>query len=146
MYVGGAGVASGYLNRPELTLERFVVDPFSNQAGARMYKTGDVARYREDGTLEYLGRLDDQVKIRGYRVELGEVEAVITEHPGVRRCVVLAREDQPGNKQLVAYVIAHDGRALAAKELREFLRRKPPEYLVPVALRVSPCLSIDFEW
>ena len=101
LYVGGAGVASGCLHRPELTLERFVVDPFSNQAGARMYKTGDVARYREDGTLEYLGRLDDQVKIRGYRVELGEVEAVITEHPGVRRCVVLAREDQPGNKQLV---------------------------------------------
>ena len=131
LYIGGAGVARGYLNRPELTREHFLADPFSNQPGARMYKTGDRARCREDGTLEYVGRLDDQVKIRGYRVELGEVEAVLAEHAAVRQCVAVAREDEPGNKQLAGYVIPRDRRVLTPKDLREFLRQKLPEYMVP---------------
>jgi amino acid adenylation domain-containing protein len=131
LYIGGAGVARGYLSRPELTLKHFLTDPFAKEAGARMYKTGDLARCREDGTLEYLGRIDHQVKIRDYRVELGEVEAVIAKHPAIRRCVVLAREDEPANKQLVGYAIRRDGQTLAPKELREFLRQKLPEYLVP---------------
>ena len=131
LYIGGAGVARGYLNRPELTRERFLSDPFSTQPGARMYKTGDMARFREDGTLEYLGRVDNQVKIRGYRVELNEVEAVVASHASVRQCVAVAREDVPGRKQLVGYVVLRDGQAITSKELREFLRRKLPEYMVP---------------
>jgi thioesterase domain-containing protein/acyl carrier protein len=134
LYIGGAGVAYGYLNRSELTREHFLADPFSNEPGARMYKTGDIARCREDGNLEYLGRLDDQVKIRGYRVELGEVDAVAAEHAAVRQCVTLVREDTPGNKQLAAYVIARDGQAVTPKELQEFLRQKLPEYMVPTQL------------
>src|SRR5439155_654790 len=117
LYVGGAGVARGYLNRPELTRAHFLADPFSTRAGARIYKTGDMASCREDGNLEYLGRFDDQVKIRGYRVELGEVESVMAEHPAVRRCVAVAREDEPGNKQLVGYLIARDGQSVAPNDL-----------------------------
>ncbi|WP_159073764.1 amino acid adenylation domain-containing protein, partial [Streptomyces sp. RTd22] len=103
LYVGGEGVARGYLNRPELTRERFLTDPFRMEPGARIYRTGDLVRQLPDGSLEYLGRNDDQVKIRGFRIEPGEIESRIGEHPAVRSCVVLAREDQPGNKQLVAY-------------------------------------------
>jgi amino acid adenylation domain-containing protein len=131
LYIGGAGVARGYLNRPELTREHFLADPFSDEPGARMYKTGDRARCGDDGTLEFLGRLDDQVKIRGYRIELGEVERVMSEHAKVRHCVAVVREDQAGNKQLASYVIPCDGQALKPKELRDFLRRKLPEYMVP---------------
>ncbi len=131
LYIGGAGVARGYLNRPELTRAHFLADPFSNEPEARMYKTGDLARCREDGNLEYLGRLDEQVKIRGYRVELGEVEAVAAEHAAVRQCVTLVREDTPGNRQLAAYVIPRDGLTVTPKELQEFLRLKLPEYMVP---------------
>ena len=109
-----------------------------------MYKTGDMARCREDGTLEYVGRFDDQVKIRGYRVELGEVEAVVAEHPAVCHCVALAREDEPGSKHLTGYVIPRDGQTVTAKELREFLQRKLPEYMVPahfVSLDAFPLTS-----
>jgi len=105
MYVGGAGVARGYLNRPELTDERFIADPFIPRAGARLYKTGDLARYLPNGDVEYLGRIDHQVKIRGFRIELGEIESVLAEHAAVRQSIVLVREDEPGNKQLVAYVV-----------------------------------------
>ncbi|HEU0052543.1 MAG TPA: amino acid adenylation domain-containing protein, partial [Longimicrobium sp.] len=126
LYVGGAGVARGYLNRPELTAERFVDDPF---APGRLYRTGDRVRWREDGTLEYLGRLDEQVKIRGFRIELGEIEVRLAEHPEVREAVVLAREDVPGDRRLVAYVVG----AVEADALRAHLRQGLPEYMLPSA-------------
>ena len=131
LYIGGLGVARGYHNRPELTRERFLPDPFLARFGDRMYRTGDLARYREDGNLEYLGRLDSQVKIRGYRVEIGEVEAVLSEHPTVRQSVATVREDEPANRQLVAYVIPRAGASVSARELREFLRSRLPDYMTP---------------
>jgi len=131
LYIGGAGVGVGYLNRPELTAERFLLDPFSGVPGARLYKSGDLACYRTDGTLEYLGRADDQVKIRGYRIELGEIEATLAAQPKVQSCAVLAREDEPGNKQLVGYVISRDGTVPNTDELRALLRTSLPEHMVP---------------
>jgi amino acid adenylation domain-containing protein len=105
LYIGGAGVARGYLHRPELTTEKFILNPFSQESGARLYKTGDLARYRQDGNIEYLGRTDNQVKVRGFRIELGEIEAALTQHPDVRETVVITREDIPGDKRLVSYVV-----------------------------------------
>ncbi|HUF82052.1 MAG TPA: amino acid adenylation domain-containing protein [Burkholderiales bacterium] len=131
LYIGGAGVARGYLNRPELTQDRFVIDPFSGTPGARLYKTGDLARCRRDGTLEYLGRMDEQVKVRGYRIEPGEIEHALTAHPDVQSCVVLAREDDPGNQRLVAYVIAGKGASPTARTLHEFARQRLPEFMTP---------------
>ena len=131
MYIGGDGVARGYLNRPELTRERFIPDPFSSQKSARLYKSGDLARYRQDGRLEYLGRVDNQVKVRGYRIELGEIEATLADHPGVKSCAVLAREDKPGNKRLVGYVSSLKDESPTSEDLRNFLRGKLPEYMVP---------------
>ena len=131
LYIGGAGVARGYLNRPEITRERFLPDPFSGRPGARLYKTGDLARYRDDGVLEYLGRVDDQVKVHGYRIELGEIEATLASQPQVRSCTVLLREDVPGTKQLVGYVVPRAGAAPAPDELRRFLKERVPEYMVP---------------
>ncbi len=131
LYIGGVGVARGYLNRPELTAERFLTDPFSNAPGARLYKTGDLARYRADGTLEYLGRTDDQVKVRGYRIELGEIEATLAAHAKVQSCAVTAREDDPGHKQLVAYITSAGGDGASAEELRTFLKEELPDYMVP---------------
>jgi amino acid adenylation domain-containing protein len=131
LYIGGVGVARGYLNRPELTAERFLPDPFRGVPGARLYKTGDLARYRMDGTLEYLGRSDDQVKVRGYRIELGEIEATFAAHAKVKSCAVVAREDEPGHKQLVGYLIAADANAPSTDDLRLFLKERLPEYMVP---------------
>ncbi|MGK3966667.1 amino acid adenylation domain-containing protein [Sorangium sp. So ce118] len=149
LYIGGAGVARGYLDRPALTAERFLPDPFSREAGARLYRTGDLARWNEQGALEYLGRLDHQVKIRGYRIELGEIESVLAQHPSVQGAVVLAREDTPGAKRLVAYLAARDATRPDIAELRELLQRALPEYMVPAgfmwldALPLSPNGKID---
>ncbi|WP_207239003.1 non-ribosomal peptide synthetase [Pseudomonas sp. GW456-L15] len=133
LYVGGAGVARGYLNRDQLTAERFIADPFSHEPGARLYKTGDLARWRSDGSLEYLGRNDDQVKIRGFRIELGEIEARLAACDGVREAVVIAREDTPGDKRLVAYVIPRPGAAASAAQLREQLQQSLAEHMLPSA-------------
>ncbi|HZL53215.1 MAG TPA: non-ribosomal peptide synthetase, partial [Terracidiphilus sp.] len=131
LYIGGAGVARGYWNRPELTEERFLPDPFSGKPGARLYKSGDLARYRADGILECLGRADNQVKVRGYRIELGEIEAALASHTGVQSCAVLAREDEPGNRQLVGYVSPAKNQSLVPEELRTFLEQRLPAYMVP---------------
>ncbi|KAG0295883.1 hypothetical protein BGZ97_004688, partial [Linnemannia gamsii] len=131
LYIGGAGVALGYLNRPELTAERFLSDPFSNHENARMYKTGDLARYLPDGNLEFLGRNDHQIKIRGFRIELGEIEAHLVKHPQVREAVVLLL-GKDSDKQLVAYVVAESDEQLA-HTLRVHLVASLPEYMVPAA-------------
>lgn len=132
LYVGGAGVGRGYLNKPELTRERFLGDPFSDRSGARLYKTGDLVRYRKDGVLEFLGRADRQVKVRGYRIELEEIETTLAGHSGVQACAVLVREDTPGNKQLVAYLIARESESVDIKRLKKFLKQRLPDYMVPV--------------
>jgi amino acid adenylation domain-containing protein len=132
IYVGGAGVARGYLNRPQLTGQRFVRDPFTGETDARLYRTGDVGRWRSDGTMEYLGRNDSQVKVRGFRIELGEIEARLREHAGVKEALVLAREDEPGEKRLVAY-LTHGGLLPSIEELRTRLLLVLPEYMVPSA-------------
>src|SRR5438067_1695460 len=131
LVIGGEGVVRGYLNRPELTAERFIPDPF--RPGNRLYRTGDQARWREDGVLEFLGRLDDQVKIRGHRIELGEIEVVLARHPAIRQSVVVARDETPGDKRLVAYLIAETGRAPTVNELRDHLLRELPDFMVPAA-------------
>jgi aspartate racemase len=130
LFIGGDGLAHGYLDRPELNAERFVHDPFSTGSGARLYKTGDLVRYRATGEIEFLGRIDNQVKVRGFRIELGEIEAALAEHPSVREAVVVARKDE-GDKHLVAYLTAREGRELIVDELRGFLQQKLPDYMVP---------------
>ncbi len=142
LYIGGVGVARGYLNRAELTRERFVADPFSTQPDARLYRTGDLARYRADGAIEYLGRLDHQVKIRGFRIELGEIEEALRQHPEVRETVVMAPEDTMGDKYLVAYIVAVQGRTPLIKNLRSFLKEKLPEYMVPSAFMLLDALPL----
>ena len=139
LYIGGRGVVRGYLDRPDLTTERFVPHPW--RAGERLYRTGDLARHREDGTLEFLGRADHQVKIRGHRIELGEIESRLREHPAIRECVVVAREFAPGDQRIVAYVVARTGQSLSPDELLAGLRRHLPEFMVPariVALERMP--------
>ena len=152
LYIGGAGLARGYLNRPELTQEKFIPNPFVNSEFRSrksdqnsqlsipnsqfpiLYKTGDLARYLADGNIEYLGRSDNQVKIRGFRIELGEIEAILSQHPALQQSVVIVREDTPGNKQLVAYVVVNQSPVLTRKELQQFLKQKLPEYMVPSVL------------
>ncbi|MEO0538403.1 MAG: amino acid adenylation domain-containing protein [Cyanobacteria bacterium P01_A01_bin.123] len=132
LYIGGASLAQGYLNRPELTAERFITNPFTNEPRARLYKTGDLVRYLPDGNLEFLGRTDNQVKIRGFRIELEEIEALLNQHPGVRQSVVSVWEDQ-GNKRLVAHIVPNKQQQPSVSDLRIFLREKRPEYMTPGA-------------
>ena len=165
LMIGGVGVARGYLNRPGLTAQKFIPDPFGETAGGRLYRTGDLARFLPDGNIDFLGRLDHQVKVRGFRIELGEVEAVLREHESVGRAVVVAREDRPGDRRLVAYVVAEGegprpspaqpGRPLPGGEgedpqiLRQFLRDRLPEYMIPSAfvwleeLPLTPNRKVD---
>jgi amino acid adenylation domain-containing protein len=131
IYIGGAGLARGYRNRPDLTAERFVTNSFSAEAGARLYRTGDLARWLPDGQIAFLGRVDEQVKIRGYRVEPSEIATVLGQHSAVRTSVVVVREDEPGEKELVAYVVLATGAKLNAGELRDHLRKRLPDYMVP---------------
>jgi len=131
LHIGGHGLARGYLNRPELTAEKFIPDPFLSEPGARLYKTGDLARCLSDGNYEYLGRMDNQVKLRGFRIELGEIEAQLTHHASVRAAAVVAREDAPGGKLLAAYVLAKNGKTPLASDLRKFLQTRLPDYMVP---------------
>ena len=134
LYIAGEGVARGYLQRPEVTAERFLPDPFSREPGRRMYRSGDMARYRADGVLEYLGRADHQVKLRGFRIELGEIEACLEEHLLIEQAVVLAREDQPGEKKLVAYIqTATEQTHLSWTDLHMFLGERLPAYMIPAS-------------
>lgn len=141
LHIGGAGLARGYLNRPDLTAEKFIPNPFSQETEARLYKTGDLARYLPDGTIEYLGRIDHQVKIRGFRIELGEIEAVLAQHPKVRETVVIARDFQPGDQHLVAYVVPAQ-EPPTSNELRRFLKEQLPDYMVPSAFVLLDALPL----
>jgi len=143
LYIGGAGVAWGYLNRPELTGEKFVPDPYSVEAGARMYRTGDSARWRQDGKIEFIGRNDNQVKIRGFRIELGEIEAALRGQAGVGQAVVVAREDLPGRKQLVGYVVGRGGEEIDGVAVRRGVGERLPEYMVPAAIVVLKELPLN---
>ena len=159
LYIGGDGLARGYLRRPDLTAERFVPNPFDSKASTRLYRTGDVARYLPDGNIEFLGRTDHQVKIRGFRVELGEIEAVLEQHPAVRQCVVLALGDMPddssaqlgADRRLVVYIVPGQVPGPTVSEMRNFLREKLPEYMQPSgfvvldALPLTPNGKIDRE-
>ena len=146
--LGGEGLARCYLNKPNLTAERFVPDPFSKRPGARLYGTGDIARYLPDGNLQFLGRIDHQVKIRGFRVELGEIELALADNPNVREAVVVVRNDPGGAKQLAAYVVPNE-RSLTTDDLRGYLRRRLPDYIIPSvfvtlsALPLTPNGKID---
>jgi acyl carrier protein len=131
LHIGGVGLARGYLNLPELTGAKFIRDPFRDEQGARLYKTGDLGRYLPDGNIEFLGRRDYQVKVRGFRVELGEIEAVLSQHPAAREAVVVARDDTPEERRLVAYLVVDREPAPAAAELRSYLIEKLPDYMVP---------------
>jgi len=131
--IGGAGVGLGYLNRPNLTAEKFIPDPFSQEPDARLYRTGDLVRYLPDGNVEFLGRMDNQVKVHGYRIELGEIDAVLSKHPDVKEAVTIVREDAPGEKRLVAYLLARENRSPNTSELRRYLKKTLPEYMVPIA-------------
>ena len=149
MYVGGAGVARGYLNRPELTAERFVPDPFSEELGGRLYRTGDLGRRGSEGELEYLGRVDRQVKIRGFRIELAEIEVALTAQPEVREVVVMVRNETADDKRVVAYLVVSEEATVTSIGLRQALREKLPEYMVPAAfvqlneLPLTPNQKVD---
>lgn len=149
LYIGGVNLARGYLSRPDLTAEKFIPNPFHNSKFHRLYKTGDLVRYRPDGNLEFLGRIDDQVKIRGFRVELGEIEAVLSQHPEVLSTAVIAWEDRSGNKRLVAYIVPKQGQIPSDSVLRDFLKANLPDYMMPgnfvmlEALPLTPNGKVD---
>jgi amino acid adenylation domain-containing protein/non-ribosomal peptide synthase protein (TIGR01720 family) len=149
LYIGGAGLARGYLKRPDLTAARFVPDPFSPEPGGRLYRTGDLVRYRSDGSLDFVGRADHQVKLRGYRIEPGEIESRLESHPQIEQAAVLAREDEPGEKRLVAYAVRRAGSSVTVGELRDRLAEALPGYMVPSAfvflesMPLSPNGKID---
>jgi len=142
LLLGGVGVGQGYFGRPDLTAERFIPDPFSAEPGRRLYRTGDLARYRTDGLLELLGRMDHQVKIRGFRIELGEIAGALRRHPAVGELVVLAREDRPGVKRIVAYLVPAPGASIDVEEVREFARSRLPNYMAPAAFVVLEALPL----
>jgi len=133
LHIGGAGLARGYLNCPELTKEKFIPSPFGSSPDERIFKTGDLACYLPNGNIEFLGRIDNQIKIRGFRIEPGEIEAVLNQHPGLRETLVTAREEVPGDKRLVAYIVPNGEPAPTIRELRSFLKQKLPNYMVPSA-------------
>ncbi len=135
LYLGGDGLARGYLKQPELTAQKFLPDPFHKRPNARMYRTGDLVRWRDDGNIEFLGRVDNQVKIRGFRIELGEIEAVLLQHAAIKQAVVVMREDRPDDKRLVAYIVPHTPQAANfVHELRHYLHDKLPDYMLPAAM------------
>ncbi|WP_199336379.1 non-ribosomal peptide synthetase [Nostoc sp. FACHB-110] len=151
LHIGGAGLARGYLHRPELTQQKFIPNPFSGSRGAgeqgsrgkeRLYKTGDLARYLPDGNIEYIGRIDNQVKIRGLRIELGEIETALSQYPAVREAVVVVREDIPQRKYLAAYIVPHQNLAINNSELRSFLKQKLPNYMIPGAFVILDALPL----
>ncbi|MGH2415317.1 MAG: condensation domain-containing protein, partial [Microcystaceae cyanobacterium] len=144
LYIGGAGIARSYLNRPELTAIAFIPNPFSVEAEARLYKTGDLVRYQPDGNVEYLGRIDHQVKVRGFRIELGEIQAVLSQHPAVRETVIVSREDEPGDKRIVAYVVLNSEYqdSVLVPQLRSYLQEKLPTYMVPGAFVMLSALPL----
>jgi amino acid adenylation domain-containing protein len=135
LYIAGAGVTAGYLNQAEKTAERFLKNPYSSDGGAKMYRTGDLARYLEGGEIEFLGRSDDQVKVRGFRIELGEIEAALARHQGVKQALVLARENEQGDKRLLGYAVAQ-GSNVTGEQLRDYLKQEVPDYMVPQAIAV----------
>jgi amino acid adenylation domain-containing protein len=149
LYIGGASLARGYLNHPELTAEKFISHPFSDEPGARLYRTGDLARYLPDGQIDFIGRTDHQVKIRGYRIEPGEIVSVLNEHPAVQASQVIAREDTPGDKRLVAYVVLVAGTRVTTSALRDILTKRLPDYMIPAmfvqlqALPLTPNGKVD---
>ncbi|MEG4248113.1 amino acid adenylation domain-containing protein [Microcoleus sp. Pol10D4] len=155
LYIGGAGVSRGYINRSDLNREKFIPDPFSNVQGDRLYKTGDLVRYLPDGNLEFLDRTDRQVKIRGFRIELGEIESTLSQHPDVQEAVILAREEDSGQKRLIAYLVLNSslsiGNSALIKNLRSFLREQLPDYMVPAsfmfleAMPLTPNGKVDFK-
>jgi acyl-coenzyme A synthetase/AMP-(fatty) acid ligase/acyl carrier protein len=142
LYIAGEGVTAGYLNQPDKTEERFVGNPFSSNPESRMYRTGDIARYLLDGNIDFLGRADDQVKVRGFRIELGEIEAALTAKPGVKQAVVLALEQDSGDKRLVAYVVIDQGANYTAEDLRAHLKQQLPEHMVPYAIVLLPRIPL----
>lgn len=149
LYIGGDGLSRGYLNAPELTAEKFIRNPFSEEPGSRLYRSGDLARFRSDGTVEFLGRIDNQVKINGFRIELGEIETVLQQHPMVQQVAVVAHSESAGEKRLTAYVMPMSGMAMNAADLREYLQKKLPVYMVPAsfvevrAFPLSPNGKVD---
>ncbi len=145
VYIGGVPLARGYLHQEDLTADRFVPDPFSQEPGSRLYKTGDLARYSADGNIHYIGRKDHQVKLRGFRIELGEIETVIGQYPGIREVIALIREEVPGDRRLVAYLTLHETTAMTASDqsqLRQFIKQRLPNYMVPSAFVVLPTFPL----